>query len=72
MKTLIETFQGVLGLAFILVVIYGMYCFVCVFLNTSPLTERGMEWQRSHNPEFLKAEALQRMAKAQEDANKNE
>lgn len=75
MKKFIAISQTLLGISLFVLVVYGGYRGIRsmgeLFMMTSPLTEEGMQWQREHNPEYMKAEALERLAKAQEEANKN-
>ena len=69
MKNLIKLLnfiKGVIGFAFIVGIFYGLILFIWFLADHSPLTEKGMQWQREHNPEFIKADALERMARAQE------
>ena len=63
METLLKTILlGVL----IAMIYYGLSAFINLFLSMSPLTPEGMEWQKAHNPEYMKADALRRMADLQE------
>lgn len=75
MKNFIAISQVLLAISLFILVIYGGYRGIRsigeLFMMTSPLTEEGMQWQREHNPEYMKAAALERLAKAQEEANKS-
>jgi hypothetical protein len=72
---MITLLKGLIGLAWLGAVAYGAYAFWSAWVTTSSFTEQGMEWQRTHNPEFIKADALQklvRLKEMQEEANRRE
>jgi uncharacterized membrane protein len=66
-----ETLLKIVLLGVLFYMIYcGMTMFADLILRTSSLTPEGLEWQKTHNPEFIKADALRRMADLQEQEAK--
>lgn len=67
---MITFIKGLVGLAWLGVVVWCVCIFARMVMNVtevpSPFTEQGMEWHRTHNPEFIKAEALQKLARLKE------